>query len=110
VASLVFDAALRHFNCGAGNLYGTTWVGGGGLHRDGPGPAGCGTVFKLMLDSGGHWRAITLRYFEGSDGGEPFGGLILDQAGSLYGSASVGGGTNNVCVPCGCDVAFKITP
>jgi hypothetical protein len=67
--SLVFDSA--------GNLYGTTSIGG----TDGGGCGygnGCGTVFELT-PSGGEWTETILeRFTGGSDGGEPFAGLLFD--------------------------------
>jgi len=62
----------------AGNLYGTTLEGGGWSY---------GTVFKL--DAAG---AETVLYaFTGrTDGGEPYGGVILDAAGNIYGTAATG--------------------
>jgi uncharacterized repeat protein (TIGR03803 family) len=64
-----------------GNLYGTTE--GGGTHGD-------GTVYQLVPPSisGGAWTLNVLYSFNGStDGGTPLGGLTLDSAGNLYGTA-----------------------
>lgn len=70
----------------AGNLYGTTNTGG----TEGP-----GTVFQLS-HSNGSWRESTLHnFFQGLDGGYPFGGVTLDAAGNLYGTASTGGGSDS---------------
>lgn len=44
----------------------------------------------------------------GDDGGVPLAGLIIDQAGNLYGTAS-GGGQTNGCYG-GCGVAFRLKP
>ena len=63
----------------AGNLYGVTSVGGNSGCL-----TGCGTVFELS--DGGTLR--TLYRFKGkTDGGNPYGGLIMDATGSLYGTA-----------------------
>jgi uncharacterized repeat protein (TIGR03803 family) len=65
----------------AGNLYGTTYYGGTGCTNNG----GCGTVYKL----GTNLTLTTLHYFDGrTDGYAPFGGLIADAAGNLYGTTS----------------------
>jgi hypothetical protein len=85
--SLVFDAA--------GNLYGTTWFGGGqgGSSCDGYFP-GCGTVFELSppKQKGGQWKEKVLYSFKNkSDGGMPNGGLALDKGGNLYGATNCGG-------------------
>ncbi len=65
----------------AGNLYGTTAQGG---------PQSYGTVFQLTpMGSGWGWNI--LYYFQnGSDGWYPVGGLLVDQAGNLYGTTSTG--------------------
>jgi len=74
MSGMIFD--------GAGNLYGTTEVGGRYSQ---------GSVFELS-PSGSNWVATTLYSFEaGSDGAGPAGGLVFDQAGNLYGTDVVGG-------------------
>ncbi len=67
----------------AGNLYGTTFQGG---------TAGVGTVFELTPAGGGTWTEKVLYSFGGADGNGPFGGVIFDAAGNLYGT-TIGGGT-----------------
>jgi uncharacterized repeat protein (TIGR03803 family) len=69
----------------AGNLYGTTEHGGAGQCE-----AGCGTIFKL--DPSG--KETVLHSFNGSDGAFPFGELIEDEKGDIYGTATEGGPTN----------------
>jgi uncharacterized repeat protein (TIGR03803 family) len=73
---------------GFGNWYGTTTKGG----------AGFGTVYELTpLGSG--WQEKTLYTFQGlADGGYPYGGLIFDQSGNLYGTTSYYG------------TVFRLTP
>jgi uncharacterized repeat protein (TIGR03803 family) len=66
----------------AGNLYGTTSAGGQG---------GNGTVFELM-PSGSGWTEIVLHSFQDpSQGTVPYGGLIFDASGNLYGTTQFGG-------------------
>jgi uncharacterized repeat protein (TIGR03803 family) len=68
----------------AGNLYGTTQSGGS---------ANWGTVFELTPTNGA-WRETTLlnfSYQEGSNGQAPQSGVIIDQAGNLYGTTVEGG-------------------
>jgi uncharacterized repeat protein (TIGR03803 family) len=78
---LVFDQA--------GNIYGTTFAGGQGNCV--PLFTGCGAVYELT-PSQGHWNVTVLHTFTGlSDGGSPTSGVILDQAGNLYGTTYVGG-------------------
>lgn len=68
---LIFDEA--------GNLYGTTVLGGGS-----------GTVYELT-PSGNAWTENVLYDFSGEGGYEPYGGLIFDNAGNLYGTTQDGG-------------------
>ena len=88
----------------AGNLYGTTFRGGGtGTNCFGT----CGTVFKLSPDG----TETILHSFTGgpSDGGNPSGGLIQDSAGNLYGTTQYGGTTSNGNGT-GNGVVFKVAP
>ncbi len=70
----------------AGNLYGTTYVGGNSASCDPP--RGCGTVFKV--DTTGN-EAVLYSFNGGSDGANPYSGLVADNAGNLYGTTSSGG-------------------
>lgn len=67
----------------AGNLYGTTSYGG---------VNGYGSVFELSppTTSGGAWTESILHSFQNSnsDGQSPFGTLLLDQQGNLYGTTA----------------------
>lgn len=63
----------------AGNFYGTTFNGGA---------SGYGTVFEL--DAAGTLNVL-YSFTGGSDGGNPYAGLIRDAAGNLYGTAEFGG-------------------
>lgn len=74
------------------NLYGTT-VGGGASNYD-------GTVFKINALTG---ELTTLVSFNGLNGRNPYGELIADVSGNLYG-ATVGGGVNDA------GTVFKIDP
>lgn len=72
----------------SGNIYGSMSR-GGDPHCNGQ--VGCGTIFEL-IPSGSGWIENTIYVFhDGVDGRNPIGGLILDSAGNLYGSASEGG-------------------
>jgi uncharacterized repeat protein (TIGR03803 family) len=75
VAGLIAD--------GTGALYGTTSSGG---------KYGAGTVFKLTPAGAGYTESV-LHAFKGSpsDGASPFGSLIADRTGTLYGTTQVGG-------------------
>jgi uncharacterized repeat protein (TIGR03803 family) len=88
----------------AGNLYGTTDI-GGGFHGYGcRSPYGCGTVFKV---SPGGKERILHRFIPGAGGDESFGDLISDSVGNLYGT-TVYGGTGNCQGGSGCGVVFML--
>jgi uncharacterized repeat protein (TIGR03803 family) len=103
--SLVFDTA--------GNLYGSTWFGGGygGSSCDAYFQY-CGTIFELSppKQKGGAWTEKVLYSFKnGTDGGQPNGGLSFDKHGALYGTTYCGGAT-----PCngtaGSGVVLELRP
>ncbi len=86
VAGVVFDSA--------GNLYGTADYGG---------PANLGAVFKLSPNPDGTWTESVLYAFRGgSDGGHPYGGVIVDQQGNLYGTTQGGAGSHGT--------VYKLSP
>ena len=95
----------------SGNLYGTTGDGGAGSCTNPVQPAGCGTVFKLALNSNGSYTESVLYSFQGgtTDGNEPQAGLIMDSGGNLYGTTATGGSRscNNFI---GCGTVFKLAP
>lgn len=87
---------------GAGNLYGTTLVGGIGT---GCGADGCGTVFKLSPPVTGEtqWSYSVLHHFKNTDndGAFPFAKLLLTTSGALVGTTQIGGTGG---------VVFQLTP
>jgi uncharacterized repeat protein (TIGR03803 family) len=96
-AGLIADAA--------GNLYGTTMLGGSACGTAEKKSNGCGTVFELTPTNGGRaWTETVLYAFKGGkDGGQPQGSLVFDAAGDLYGTTSYGGATNQGAV-------FQLSP
>jgi len=80
----------------AGNLYGTTLLGGSG---------GVGTVFKLSKSGE---ETVLYNFLGGNDGANPRGGLVRDAMGNLYGTTVQGGGSG--CSSIGCGTVFKISP
>jgi len=78
-----------------GSFYGTTLEGGSSSACGGD----CGTVFKIHPDG----SFLTLHNFDGTDGENPWGGLVQGRDGNFYGTTS-GGGTE------GGGTVFKITP
>lgn len=90
--TLVFDAS--------GNLYGTTARGGLGCNG-----SLCGVVYRLSPQSGGGWKETILHTFESADDGSaPGEGLLVDNAGHLFGTTIYGGGRF------GYGTVFEITP
>jgi len=88
-AGLVFDSA--------GNLYGTTYLGGA---------SGGGTVFKLTPTTRGGWRESVLHSFARSqDGWAPTASLIFDQSGDLYGTTPFSDGGQSYA-----GTVFKLSP
>jgi uncharacterized repeat protein (TIGR03803 family) len=65
-----------------GSLYGTTY--GGGKY-------GSGTIFTLKNVNGTWQETILYNFTGGNDGGQPFGNLVADKQGNLFGTASSGG-------------------
>jgi hypothetical protein len=87
LSNLVFDSA--------GNAYGTTEEGGAHL---------AGTVYELTPNAGEGWREKVLHSFgSANDGSMPYGNLIFDAAGNLYGITVSGGAYGD-------GTAFELTP
>jgi len=70
----------------SGNIYGTTNGGGGSINCDG----GCGTIWEYGAD--GQYKV--LHNFDFTDGSQPVGQLLRDNAGNLYGITTNGGPSN----------------
>jgi uncharacterized repeat protein (TIGR03803 family) len=90
----------------AGNLYGTTSLGGSsscGYF------GGCGVVFKLAPNPDGTWTEHVLHRFTGTDGDSPGTGVILDAAGNLYGTTFYGGPSSCPYYNC-IGTVFKLMP
>jgi uncharacterized repeat protein (TIGR03803 family) len=94
-ASLIFDAS--------GNLYGTTV--NGGVNN-------FGTVFELIPQSGGTWVERIIHSFAGPNGSgaDPYGNVVFDSKGNLYGSTAFGGTGTNCGDNPGCGVVYELTP
>ena len=88
LSNLVMDSA--------GNLYGTTFVGGA---------YGAGEVFEVSPSAGRGWTETVIYNFTGGlDGANPYySGVIFNAAGNLYGT-TVGGGASNF------GTVFELTP
>ena len=69
----------------------------------------CGTIFRLAPPSreGAPWTHTVLYAFQGgSDGAYPWGNLVFDAEGRLYGTAEYGGA---LCAGYGCGTIFELT-
>jgi uncharacterized repeat protein (TIGR03803 family) len=89
--SVIFDAS--------GNLYSAT--GTGGTH-------GLGTIFELTPKSGTWEESVLYAFGGGNDGSYPFGGVVFDKAGNLYGVTEAGG--SGACGGGGCGTVYKLRP
>ncbi len=80
---------------GAGNLYGTTYLGG----------LGYGTVYEVSPNGVGGWNETVLYSFTGgADGAYPnYSNVIFDSVGNLYGTTYNGGAI-------GAGVVFELSP
>jgi uncharacterized repeat protein (TIGR03803 family) len=89
LASLVLDPA--------GNLYGTTLLGG---------QFGLGTVFEVTPAG---VETVLHSFAGGSDGANPVTALVRDKSGNLFGTTGEGGGSG--CgIGEGCGTIFRLTP
>ncbi len=84
----------------AGNLYGTTRYGGGKCSSS----SGCGVIYNLAETEPGAWKAFLLHVFtDAADGADPFGPLIFDGKGNLYGTTA-GSGVADI------STVFEVSP
>jgi len=93
-SGLIFDPA--------GHLFGTTaGIGGTCTHYY----VECGTLFELTPHGGGGWTEKVLHNFSSTDmdGYGPYGSLVQDAAGNLYGGTYFGGAFGDGAV-------FELTP
>jgi uncharacterized repeat protein (TIGR03803 family) len=81
----------------SGNIYGTTFGGGGTAC-----PGGCGTLFE-PVSNGNTYNYKRLWSFNGADGANPEAYPFLSSAGDLYGVTS-GGGANSAAT------MYEVTP
>ncbi len=99
---LIFDQA--------GNLYGTTSLGGGGTgypcsRSQGD---GCGTVFELSPNGSGGWTENILYSFQGNTDAFSPSSLIFDASGNLF--ATTGGYGLGSCSGTACGTVVELTP
>src|SRR5262249_46436332 len=80
----------------AGNAYGVTVTGGS---------SDCGTVFQLSA-TGVETPLFAFDCF--ATGKNPYGGVIIDSKGNLYGT-TVAGGSGGICSGDGCGVVYELS-
>ena len=93
IGDLAFDQA--------GNLYGTTIVRGAN---------GAGVVYKLSPSNGEWTQTIVWAFTDYGDGGHPWGGVVFDSTGNLYGTTAAGGYFDQGECYEGCGTVFQLTP
>jgi uncharacterized repeat protein (TIGR03803 family) len=86
----------------AGNLYGTSYSGGG----TGCGGSGCGIVYSLTSSGS---ETVLYSFTGGTDGQFPEGTVILDASGNIYGTTTQGGDLDCPLFPGdGCGTVWKL--
>lgn len=96
-----FDAEGTPVFDQTGNLYGTTAWGGANNY---------GAVYKLSRENG-TWQESVLYSFPSNraEGSHPWGGVVLDAAGNIYGTAMNGGPNSTYCLHT-CGTVFELSP
>jgi uncharacterized repeat protein (TIGR03803 family) len=77
----------------SGNLYGVNYEGG----------TGSGSIFQLVPSSSGWTKNVLYIFSSPANGLNPFGGLVLDSTGNVYGTTTFGGTSNGGTV-------FELSP
>jgi len=83
----------------AGNFYGTTSAGGA---------YGFGTVFEIKSTKAGYVEHVLHSFGSGNDGATPYGGVILDSTGNLYGTTLAGGSSFCAYSQTNCGTVFEL--
>jgi uncharacterized repeat protein (TIGR03803 family) len=89
-AGVILDAS--------GNLYGTTTAGG---------TLGWGVVYELNSSGA---EKVLYNFTGGSNGGAPYGVVIRDSAGDIYGTTAYGRNKTCAVYGAGCGVVYKLSP
>jgi uncharacterized repeat protein (TIGR03803 family) len=95
------DPAVQLLFDASGDAFGTSVSGGAD---------GCGTAYELKPAGRAQWQQTLLHTFScGADGKNPYGGLVADAMGNLYGT-TVAGGSGGTCDGDGCGTVYELTP
>jgi uncharacterized repeat protein (TIGR03803 family) len=94
-----------------GNIFGTSYWGGGSQCTSQSTVMGCGTVYELSPNGPGYTEKVLYGFKGGNDGQFPTSSLFEDSAGRLYGTTEAGGGTSGCLASLGggCGTAFRVT-
>jgi uncharacterized repeat protein (TIGR03803 family) len=84
-----------------GNLYGTTNGGGDPVCQ-------CGEVYQLTRTGATWTQNVLLTFVNGNNGQDPIPGLLMDEAGNIYGAA--GGNGAGIVTGCDCGTIFELSP
>src|SRR5262249_8467539 len=92
-----------------GVLYGTASMGGSGICDSSGYNYGCGFVFQLT-QSKGLWNMSVIYNFQGApkDGASPYGEVVTDTQGNLYGTTMFGGSGPCAAFLNGCGTLFRL--
>lgn len=93
---LIFDPS--------GKIYGATNA-GGNTSCNVQAQNGCGVVYSLTTSG---TQSVIYAFPGGAGGSNPTAGVIQDQAGNLYGTASTGGSSG--CEGTGCGIVYELSP
>jgi hypothetical protein len=89
---------------GNGNIFGTG-TGGGDVNCN----DGCGGVFELVAQGDGSYQEEVLHVFTGGrDGIQPYGGVLVDSEGNVFGATTFGGGHGCNNGKFGCGTVFEL--
>jgi hypothetical protein len=87
-----------------GNIFGTG-TGGGDVNCN----DGCGGVYELVAQGNGTYQEEVLHVFTGGrDGIQPYGGVLLDSEGNIFGTTALGGGRGCNNGKFGCGTVFEL--
>jgi hypothetical protein len=89
------------------NLYGTT--DSGGSHGNcSPFGESCGVIYELKRSGANFTESVIYQFTGETDGGLPYGSLIIDAKGNLYGTAYLGGNQYS-CAGGPCGVVYELS-
>jgi uncharacterized repeat protein (TIGR03803 family) len=67
-------------------------------------------LLAVVSSAYGQRESVLYSFQGGSDGQNPYAGLVANESGNLYGTTLVGGGVVSSVCPSGCGTVFQLTP